>query len=161
MNDPANFLPPNCIFRPASASDIWTIRKLVFSAKLDPTQLRWQQFWLIECDGRVVACGQLRSFEQAQELGSLVVLKELQNRGLGSYLVKHLIQQATQPVYLECVGKKLAQFYTKLGFVPVTLQDLPSSLKGKFGLSQLVSKLIPFISVSIMEYRVCDRETTL
>lgn len=145
-------LPPECIIRPATASDIWAIRKMVLSAKLDPTQIRWQQFWLIECEGKIVACGQLRSFEGAQELGSLVVAPAWRDRGLGSYLTKHLIQQATQPVYLECLGKNLAQFYTRLGFVPVAWQELPSSLKGKFGITQLVSKLLPFLHLSIMKY---------
>jgi amino-acid N-acetyltransferase len=82
--------------RPACSSDIWAIRKLVLSAKLDPTQLRWSQFWVIECEGRVVACGQLRSFAGAQELGSLVVESAWRGQGLGRCLVKHLIREATE-----------------------------------------------------------------
>lgn len=152
MTDFSNSLPSKCILRPLKASDIWTIRKLVLSAKLNPTQLRWQQFWVIESDKSLVACGQLRSFPEAQELGSLVVASPWRGKGLGSYLVKHLIQQATQPLYLECLGKKLVQFYHRFGFVPVDWQDLPSSLKWKFGLTQLASKLVPIISVTIMQH---------
>ncbi|WP_365670013.1 hypothetical protein [Okeania sp. SIO3I5] len=59
-------LPNSCNLRPASAKDIWSIRKLVLTAKLDPTQLRWQQFWVIECEEKLVACGQLRNFENTQ-----------------------------------------------------------------------------------------------
>ncbi|HEY9634046.1 MAG TPA: GNAT family N-acetyltransferase [Coleofasciculaceae cyanobacterium] len=152
-------LPSGCVLRPAIAKDIWAIRKLVLSAKLDPTQLRWSQFWLIECEGRVVACGQLRSFSGAQELGSLVVASAWRGQGLGSYLVKHLIQEATQPLYLECLGSRLARFYTHFGFVAISpsatvvWQDLPQSLKRKFGISQLVSRLLPIISVTIMQYQ--------
>lgn len=149
-------LPSECVLRPAYASDIWSIRKLVLSAKLDPTQLRWSQFWLIECQGRIVACGQLRCFPEAQELGSLVVAPAWRGRGLGTYLVKHLIQEATLPVYLECLGSRLAHFYTRLGFMPVSLQELPPSLKRKFGFSQLVSTLLPIISVTIMKYQGCS-----
>jgi amino-acid N-acetyltransferase len=152
MNEPFVSLPPECSIRPATAKDIWAIRKLVLSAKLDPTQLRWSQFWLIECGGKIVACGQLRSFKGAQELGSLVVEKKWRDRGLGSYLTKHLIQQATQPLYLECLGQKLVQFYTRLGFIPVTWQELPQSLKQKFGITQFGAKLLPFISVTLMQY---------
>ena len=43
-----NCLPSDCILRRATVGDIWTIRKLVLSAHLDFTQLRLQQFWLIE-----------------------------------------------------------------------------------------------------------------
>ncbi len=153
MTKPYPSLPPGCVLRPACAKDIWAIRKLVLSAKLDPTQLRWSQFWVIDCEGRVVACGQLRSFPGAQELGSLVVTPAWRDRGLGSYLVKHLIQEATEPLYLECLGSKLARFYTRFGFVALAWQDLPQSLKWKFGVSQLASKLLPMISVTIMQYQ--------
>lgn len=146
-------LPPGCLLRRAGAEDSWTIRKLVLSAKLDPTQLRWSQFWLIECEGRVVACGQLRSFPRAQELGSVVVASAWRSRGLGSFLVKHLIEEATEPLYLECLGMQLAQFYAGLGFVPIPWQNLPQSLKWKFGVSQFASKLLPMICVAIMEYQ--------
>lgn len=153
MTESSAVLPSGCLLRPASAQDIWAIRKLVWRAKLDPTQLRWSQFWLIECQEGVVACGQLRCFPDAQELGSLVVATAWQGRGLGGYLVKHLIEEATTPLYLECLGSKLAMFYTRFGFVPISWHELPPSLKRKFGVSQLVTQLIPGISVSIMQYR--------
>ena len=153
MPESSPSLPPGCVLRPACVQDIWAIRKLVLSAKLDPTQIRWSQFWVIECEGRVVACGQLRSFSEAQELGSLVVAPAWRGRGLGSYLVKHLIQEATRPIYLECLGKKLADFYTRFGFVAIAWQELPQSLKWKFGVSQFASRLLPIISVIIMQYQ--------
>jgi amino-acid N-acetyltransferase len=120
---------------------------------LDPTQLRWSQFWVIECSGQIVACGQLRSFAGAQELGSLVVAPAWRDRGLGSYLTRHLIAQATEPLYIECLGSKLAKFYSRFGFTPVAWQELPPPLKWKFGLTQLAAKLIPIISVKVMQYR--------
>jgi amino-acid N-acetyltransferase len=153
MIESSPLLPAECVLRPACAEDIWAIRKLVLSAKLDPTQLRWSQFWVIECEERVVACGQLRSFPGAQELGSLVVAPAWRDRGLASYLVKHLIEQATEPLYLECLGDRLARFYTRFGFVAIAWQDLPQSLKWKFGVSQLASRLLPMISVTIMQYQ--------
>jgi amino-acid N-acetyltransferase len=153
MNERTSSLPIGCILRPACAKDIWAIRKLVLSAKLDPTQIHWSQFWVIESEKCLVACGQLRCFPGAQELGSLVVAPAWRNRGLGTYLVKHLIQEATQPLYLECLGSRLAQFYTRFGFVPISWQELPRSLKWKFGFSTLVSTLFPIISVTVMHYQ--------
>jgi amino-acid N-acetyltransferase len=152
MNESSFSLPSECSIRPASAQDIKSIRMLVWSARLDPTQLRWQQFWVIECNGDLVACGQLRNFAGAQELGSLVVMKDWRDRGLGSYLTKHLIAQATQPLYLECLGKRLATFYTRFGFVEVPVQELPQSVKFKFGLSQL-GKTLFRIPVTIMKHQ--------
>jgi len=78
-------LPDACTLRKATSGDIWSIRYLVFSAKLDPTQIYWQQFWVIECDGKIVACGQLRNFPNAQELGSLVVASAWRGRGFGEF----------------------------------------------------------------------------
>lgn len=148
---PASTLPSGCILRRASAKDIWTIRKLVLSAMLDPTQLRPSQFWAIECDRHVVACGQLRSFSEAQELGSVVVVPAWRDRGLGTYIIEHLITQATQPLYLECLGDKLARFYHRFGFEPVSWQELPRSLKFKFGLSALAATWFR-IPVTIMRH---------
>ncbi len=127
--------------RLATAQDLWPIRKLVFAAKLDPTQIRWQQFWVIEQDGQVIACGQLRDFGDAQELGSLVVRSDWRDRGLGRMLTEHLIQQATKPLYLECLGQKLAQFYSQFGFHVVNWQTLPSAIRRKFRITHLLATL--------------------
>jgi amino-acid N-acetyltransferase len=145
-------LPSGCILRQATSADQWSIVLLVLSAKLDPTQLRWQQFWIIECNSKFIACGQLRSFSDVQELGSLVVAPDWRGRGLGSFLTQHLINQAREPLYLECLGKKLAKFYSRFGFVPVAFENLPQSLKRKFGVSHLAKKLVK-VPVVFMQYR--------
>lgn len=143
-------LPSGCYLRPANARDAWAIRKLVLLAKLDPTQLRWQQFSVIECNERTIACGQLRAFPGAQELGSLVVAPDWRRKGLGSYLVEYLIERATQPLYLECLGHKLAEFYARFGFVAVTWEELPRSLKFKFALSASIARF--GVPVTMMHY---------
>lgn len=145
-------LPIGCTLRPAHARDSWTIRKLVLTAMLDPTQLRWSQFWVVECNEQLVACGQLRSFADAQELGSLVVMRPWRGQGLGMGLTQHLIQQATQPLYLECLGNRLVQFYTRLGFVPIAWGELPRSLQRKFALSQLARSGLR-IPITFMQYQ--------
>ncbi|ODG96674.1 GCN5 family acetyltransferase [Nostoc sp. KVJ20] len=160
MNQSNLSLPSGCVLRKAISADQWSIRLLVFSAKLDPTQLNWQQFWVIECDGNLVACGQLRNFSGAQELGSLVVASAWRGRGLGTLLTQHLINTATQPLYLECLGQRLAQFYGRFDFVPISFEDLPkfpstrglSTLKGKYRFSQLAKRLLK-VPVVLMEYR--------
>ncbi|MEH1943685.1 MAG: GNAT family N-acetyltransferase [Nostoc sp.] len=167
MNQSNLSLPSGCMLRKATSGDQWSIRLLVFSAKLDPTQLNWQQFWVVECDtyGRhclrnLVACGQLRNFSGAQELGSLVVASAWRGRGLGTLLTQHLINTATQPLYLECLGERLAQFYSRFDFVPISFEDLPqfpktkgkSTLKEKFRFSQLAKRLFR-VPVVFMKHR--------
>ncbi len=135
-------LPPECTFRKAVSVDIWSIVFVVLKARLDPNQLKWQQFWVIECDGRLIALGQLRKFHLAQELGSLFVVKKWRKQGLGNFIMQHLISQATQPLYLKCVNHQLVNFYNQRGFIPVDFNDLPSSLKHKFRLSQARKKFL-------------------
>ncbi len=130
-------LPERCILRPAKPEDLRSIRSLVWQARLDPTQLRWQQFWVIEQESHVIACGQLRRHGTVQELGSLVVTSSRRKQGLGTVLLQHLIEQSTQPLYLECLGKNLEQYYRRFGFLPISWQSLPKALKVKFGISQL------------------------
>lgn len=153
MNLSTSALTGGCILRPAIAQDIWAIRKLVLQAWLDPTQLRWSQFQVIECDGQLVACGQLRVFQGAQELGSVVVAPTWRGRGLGTYLVQHLIATATQPLYLECLGSQLASFYADFGFLQVSWRELPRALKFKFGLSALAAALLR-VPVILMRYEI-------
>jgi amino-acid N-acetyltransferase len=145
-------LPAGCTFRKGTFSDRFSIPLLVLSAKLDPTQLRWEQFWVIEYKEKLIACGQLRNFAGAQELGSLVVLPAWRKKGLGTFLTQHLIEEAREPLYLECLGRQLAEFYSRLGFVEITFEKLPTSLKSKFRLSNLGRKLlgIPVVYMELL-----------
>ncbi|MEM9218131.1 MAG: GNAT family N-acetyltransferase [Cyanobacteria bacterium P01_F01_bin.150] len=136
-------LPDDYILRSATVHDQWPIRWLVFSAALDPSQIRWSQFWVIEKDGRVVGCGQLREFEGAQELGSLVIRRSHRHQGLGTALTQHLMQQASQPLYLECLGQKRVHFYQQLGFKVARLEDIAPSLRPKFALTQRLARVLP------------------
>lgn len=144
-------LPKDCQLRPAMATDIGSIRRLVWSARLDPTQIRWSQFWVIEQQQTIIACGQLRVFPDAQELGSLVVKSTHQGQGLGTLLAQHLIEQASQPLYLECLGQRLCQYYQRLGFQIVEWQALPQGLKRKFGLSN-IAKILFRVPVEFMYF---------
>jgi amino-acid N-acetyltransferase len=99
----------------------------------------------------MIACGQLRCFPDAQELGSMVVAPAWRDRGLGTYLLKHLIQSASQPLYLECLGSRLITFYRHFGFVPVPWQELPRSLKLKFGLLAFAARFLR-VPVTLMRY---------
>lgn len=134
-------LPPGYIFRPACAKDTWAIYRMVYAELLDPTQLYWQQFLVIERHGRLVACGQLRRFPGAQEVGSLIVVKQERSKGFGTYLTKHLVEQATEPLYLAC-GFRLIPFYARLGFVQIPWLMLPCPLKLKYGFSKLGTTLL-------------------
>ncbi|MBW4557752.1 MAG: GNAT family N-acetyltransferase [Trichormus sp. ATA11-4-KO1] len=151
-------LPKSCVICRAKPKDKWLIIFLVFRAWLDPTQLKWQNFWIIKIDNRVIAIGQLRNFYLAQELGSLFVLPAWRKQGLGTFMTQHLINQATQPLYLKCVEHRLVNFYIKQGFIPVKFKDLPSALQYKFRLSQARKKYFKGFVV-FMKYQKIDELT--
>ncbi len=88
----------------------------------------WPHFWVIECNKQVVACLALHHYGTYSALYSLFVEPGWRNQGLGSYLVKHLAQKATKPLYLAC-QPQLSEFYTRLGFAVIPLQEIPPSLQ--------------------------------
>ncbi len=73
--------------------------------------------WVVECHGELVAFAKLIHFRDKSYVHSLSVIPAWRRRGLGTALVKHLIQEATLPLYLTC-NSSLVSFYSRLGFVP-------------------------------------------
>jgi amino-acid N-acetyltransferase len=144
-------LPLQCQLRPARASDIGAIRSLVLGAFLDPTQLQWQQFWVITHQEQIIACGQLRRYGVAQELGSLVVRAGWRGQGLGRALVHHLITQAEGPLYLECLGRRRQEFFTQFGFKAADWQTMPTEMAAKFQLTRTLARLLP-LPLYVMEH---------
>jgi GNAT superfamily N-acetyltransferase len=61
-------------------------------------------------------------------LNSLRVKKNYRKKGLGSYLVNQVIQEAIRPIYLIPTSESF-KFYTTLGFAPVSEGELPEELK--------------------------------
>ncbi|RME43810.1 MAG: GNAT family N-acetyltransferase [Chloroflexi bacterium] len=129
-----------------------TIRAIVRRERLDPTQLKVENFIVAEAvqagRPRIIGCGQMRRYPGAQELGSLVVEPDWRGRGVGAALVRYLLAGTTSDVYLECRAQ-LASYYQQLGFELVGWTDLPAALKLKFGLGRLLS-LLPGASIVAM-----------
>lgn len=151
-NTHKSLLPHGYVIRKAKPVDMWLIFLFIIRGRLDPSQLKWQQFLVVEYDGSLVAFGQLRNFKFAQELGSLFVVPAYRNQGLGTFIIQHLIAQSTQPVYLKCLKHQLKFFYAQRGFIPISYEELPLSLKSKFRLSQLRKTLLKAF-VLFMKYQ--------
>jgi amino-acid N-acetyltransferase len=67
-------------------------------------------------------------------------------------MVKHLIGVAEAPLYLECLGTGLAQFYGKFGFKSIALEVIAPGLQPKFRFSQQVAKVFG-LPLSLMHYQ--------
>jgi amino-acid N-acetyltransferase len=108
--------------RRAKRTDAATIRRLVYSERLNPLGLDWRRFWLAldECS-TIIACGQIKPHQGgARELASIVVAPGWRGRGVARAIIEQLLAHNSPPLYLTCRAA-LEPFYARFGFV--TLRD--------------------------------------
>lgn len=112
---------------------IASLTMLVLYILLIPTEplFNWAMYWVIECDSYPIACAALTSDADCCVLYHVVVAKPWRRQSIASYLVHHLVQKSELPVYLVCKPKR-ASFYTHLGFVPISWQQLSKPLRAHF-----------------------------
>jgi len=123
--------------RPAAAADEALIRRMVRAERLDPTQLRWPNFLIVEVGDTVVGIGQIRQHKACEELGSLVVTADYRQRGVASALIRALEANAGRPLYLMCAGR-MRPFYERFGYYVIGYRETPMPLRLKRAL------MIPF-----------------
>jgi hypothetical protein len=75
-------------------------------------------YWIVECHNQLVGYGILNCLrdEKKSSIQYLFVAPAWRRRGLGSALVRRLIQEATLPLYVDSLPDRVS-FYTRLGFV--------------------------------------------
>ena len=124
---------PTVSFRPATAADEATIRRLIRGARLDPTNLHWQNF-TCACDeaGRIVGIAQVKPYRDCREFGSLVVVPSWQGKGVAAALIRRLVEAERGVVWLVC-RDRLAPLYARFGFVFAEYRSRPATLKLKTG----------------------------
>lgn len=126
-------MPPFHIRR-ARADDQATIRALVHGEHLDPMTLDWPNFLVAEGDGgRVVGIGQIKPLRGARELGSLVVVADWRERGVGAALIHALMADEPGPLFLVCREGRVP-YYRKFGFREIGLGETQGALRVKAAL---------------------------
>ena len=137
-------------FRPAAAADAQKIKDLIHRVHLNPTNLDWERFIVAEEEGKFVGCVQLKPHRDgAKELASLAVVPERQNAGIGSMLVRALLERHPGELYLMC-RSVLAPYYRRFGFEEIGLEDMPRSFKILYRAARLFTALVPRERLSIM-----------
>jgi N-acetylglutamate synthase-like GNAT family acetyltransferase len=135
----------DCVIRPARVEEAATIRSMIRAERLDPFNVHWENFLVAETDGRIIGIGQVKPYPDARELGSLVVTADQRQTGVGAAIIKALIARerahSAGPLYLFCLAFR-EPYYAKFGFRRVAGDELPSSLKKKFRLGSIVTRLI-------------------
>jgi amino-acid N-acetyltransferase len=134
------------IIRPAAIGDVPTIHHLleIYAAKgnllprtFSELYRHLRDFFVIEIDSKVVACGALEIFtEDLGEVRSLVVDEAHERHGLGRLLVERITALTYVPT-----------FFHKLGFQTVSMDTLPEKVWG--------------VCVKCYKYNNCDETAVL
>lgn len=116
--------------RNARQQDAVFIRRMVFTAKLNPTGLDWQRFVVaVNSFGRVIGCVQIKPHRDGtEELASLVVVEDWRSNGVASALIRKMIDAHHGPLYLMCRAG-LGSFYQQFGFTVLDLAGMPPYLQ--------------------------------
>ncbi len=133
------------VIRPARVEEAAAIRSMIRAERLDPFNVHWENFLVAEANGHIIGIGQVKPYPGARELGSLVVTADQRQTGVGGAIIKALIARertrSAEPLYLFCLAFR-EPYYAKFGFRRVTGRELPPSLKTKFRLGSIVTRLI-------------------
>src|SRR4029453_8707697 len=81
---------PQTEFAPATPSDMEFIREELERERLDTERLEPEQFITVREDGRIIACGRIKPYEETFELGSVWVAEDRRGRGLGKRITCEL-----------------------------------------------------------------------
>jgi len=118
-----------------------TITAMVRGARLNPMDLRWQRFLVAEDGTGIVGAVQLRPHDGTLELASLVVREDQRGRGVGSQLIQALIAQSPGSLYLFC-RSQLEGYYARFGFRAIGVQEAPPSLRMRYAIGRIITRLI-------------------
>lgn len=102
----------------------------------------WLQFcWVVEQKERFVAYAVLRPYGSYSVLELLQVHPKWVRRGIGSTLVKTMLDHSPKPVYVES-AIRVVGFYTRLGFRKMRFKELPSDAQKRFNFRGTATLLV-------------------
>ena len=151
---PLRALPGGAVMRPAKAADQAAIRRLIRMAGINPLGLDWRRFVVVEAQGDVFACGQVRAHgDGSRELASLAVAQDWQGKGVGRAIIEHLQRQAGPPLWLTC-REGLIPLYQRFGFRAVTdASDLSPYFQRLMRVARLVFRIVrPKEGLAVMHW---------
>lgn len=105
--------------------------------------------WLIESNGLVVGYGLISHHKTYSILSSLYIVPTHRNQGLGSFLLKEIIENYNNNklLYLLC-RSNLISFYQRFGFVSVSRKQLPLKIRFSLVPVLMLNKSVALVSSS-------------
>ena len=89
------------------------VQSYISNFELDDRALQLKEFLVLAKNDTLFAFGRLRHHQHCDEICSVGVIEEARHIGLASKLIKALIEQAKQPLYLVSI---IPAFFESLGF---------------------------------------------
>ena len=142
--------------RPGTESDQPTIRRLIKEAHINRMSLHWPNFVVAEEDGEIVGVGQVKAHgDGSRELASIAVVPARQGQGIGSAIIKTLVEREPGVVlYLTC-RRELEGYYERFGFGRLGHAEYPPYFARMIPLINVVARLFG------MQILVMRREAAL
>ena len=136
-------MPETYIIRSARADDETTIKALIRTEHLDPFNVHWQNFLVAEdADaGRIIGIGQVKPYHSGRELGSLVVVSDRRQSGVGGAIIRALIERERGPLLLFCLVFR-EPYYARFGFKRCGRRDLTGEFKLKYAVGTVFTRLV-------------------
>ncbi|MCC7361448.1 MAG: GNAT family N-acetyltransferase [Anaerolineales bacterium] len=113
--------------RAATAGDQAAITALIRSVRINPLDVKWPNFLVAveEATGAVVATGQIKRHQDgSEELASIGTLPAYRRQGLAHEIIRRLVAQHPQRLYLTCLGR-MGGLYETFGFRRLEPREYP------------------------------------
>lgn len=134
------------MIRPASPEDQETIVSYIRQAKINPRNLRWENFLVAEEDGKLIGMRQVKIHKQGtREVASGFVLPAHRRRGISAQLMTEILKREQGTLYLMCRDMR-APYYEKFGFRRVAVDQLPTDFHSEYRIGRIVTTLLSLFS---------------
>ncbi|NJN49190.1 MAG: GNAT family N-acetyltransferase [Alkalinema sp. RL_2_19] len=91
-----------------------------------PPHQEWINYWVVECDGKLLAAAKWEHYDSYTELQQVYVKPKWRFHCLGSSLIDRLISQTQQPIYV-ISDRQHSRYFARFGFEPVEWEALPDN----------------------------------
>jgi amino-acid N-acetyltransferase len=141
--------------RKATAQDAAAIRRLIWSARINPTGLNWRHFLVaVDSEGNLIACGQIKPHTGGlSELASIAVQQEFRSMGIARRIIEQLLRENPFTLYLYC-RSQLQPFYEKFGFSVCAPGDMPGDFRQIWSIARFVKRVAPGIESLLVMRRL-------
>ncbi len=105
------------LIRKAKGNDLEIIFSLAKKYNLESNDMDANQFLVAEIDGKIIGFGRLLQHKDCIELGTIGVIEEYRNKGIGKKIVLELLKKAIEMGYKSIyLTTLIPEYFKKFGF---------------------------------------------